>query len=209
MNSISWNYQHKCLMLASFVASLMWSEVSQGRGFRVMKLPDRGGNWGCGSCHVNPFGGGALHSFGIDYERLALPAGDEYTAELGQTDSDGDGFSNDEEFNAQPPTEPWNSDSHPPEVSQQMVFSGSTAVIWAWFKVWQTNKHGAGALGYKMAIATFSSSVEMDIGSIGESRRSDVQDNHSEVKLQEMLPKMNRKSKGPKPVRKIPEFIVK
>jgi len=64
---------------------------------------------------VTSKGGGPLNAFGEDYNALARRAGDVYTTELGQTDSDGDGFSNDDEFNANPPTAPWDSNSHPPE----------------------------------------------------------------------------------------------
>jgi hypothetical protein len=40
------------------------------------------------------------NSFGLDYKKYALPAGDIYTEELGALDSDGDGFSNSQEFDA-------------------------------------------------------------------------------------------------------------
>ena len=41
------------------------------------------------TCHNDPAGGGAQNAFGKDYREIALPAGDRYTNELGQKDSDG------------------------------------------------------------------------------------------------------------------------
>jgi len=63
-------------------------------------LPDRGGKYGCGTCHVRAEGGGARNAFGRDYQRIGIKAGEKYTKELGSLDSDGDGFSNDDEFAA-------------------------------------------------------------------------------------------------------------
>ena len=78
-------------------------------------LPDRLGiaprDWGCITCHYAPFGGGDRNPFGQDYEDYGIPAGEEYTEELGELDSDGDGFTNDEEFAAG--TQPGNHRSKP------------------------------------------------------------------------------------------------
>ncbi len=38
--------------------------------------------------------------FGVDYEQIAIKAGDTYTPELGGMDSDKDAFTNDQEFDA-------------------------------------------------------------------------------------------------------------
>ncbi|MBD3184305.1 hypothetical protein GF312_18625 [Candidatus Poribacteria bacterium] len=76
------------------------SFMASGRPFRVALLPDQGENFSCGTCHTNPAGGGNRNSFGTDWENFAIPAGDVYTDELGSFDSDGDGFTNDEEFAA-------------------------------------------------------------------------------------------------------------
>ena len=92
----------------------IWVSVSSSRAFRLEKLPDKGKNWNCATCHINPGGGGVQNAFGNDYKAIAIPAGDRYTKELGEEDSDGDGFTNNEEFDANPPTKPWDAESHPP-----------------------------------------------------------------------------------------------
>ena len=43
---------------------------------------------------------GQRNAFGNDYEKISMKAGDKYTAQLGELDSDKDGFSNDQEFGA-------------------------------------------------------------------------------------------------------------
>ena len=75
-------------------------QLANSRPSRIAKTPDKGRNFGCATCHVNPRGGGMRNAFGQDYEKIALKAGDKYTKELGEKDSDGDGFTNDEEFAA-------------------------------------------------------------------------------------------------------------
>ncbi len=75
----------------------------------MASLPDKGANFGCSTCHVNPKGGGALNPFGTDFKN----AGDKYTAQLAALDSDGDGFTNAQEFAANPPTNPGDPKSHP------------------------------------------------------------------------------------------------
>ena len=77
------------------VFSLATISIASGRPFRTGKVP---GRFGCGTCHMAPRGGGERNLFGKDYERIAIPAGEEYTKELGALDSDGDGFTNDQEF---------------------------------------------------------------------------------------------------------------
>ena len=90
---------------AFFLATI--SAVS-GLPFRTGKVP---GNFGCSTCHLDPKGGGKRNLFGQDYERIGIPAGEKYTEKLGALDSDGDGFTNDEEFAAG--THPGNPNSKP------------------------------------------------------------------------------------------------
>lgn len=90
-------------VLAVFVGitfSLALFSTALSRPFRMGRIPDKGKNFACGTCHVKPGGGGARNSFGSDYERIAIKAGDNYTEDLGKTDSDGDGFDNNREFEA-------------------------------------------------------------------------------------------------------------
>jgi hypothetical protein len=79
----------------------------------MASLPDKGANFGCGTCHVKPGGGGALNLFGADYKKIGVPAGDKYTDALASLDSDGDGYTNAQEFNANPVTNPSDPQSHP------------------------------------------------------------------------------------------------
>lgn len=71
-----------------------------GRPFRLEKLPDKGKNFKCRTCHESRFGGKNWNAFGMDYQKYGIPAGDIYSEELGALDSDGDGFTNDQEFKA-------------------------------------------------------------------------------------------------------------
>ncbi len=80
--------------------SLGFFSIASSRPFRMGRIPDKGKNFGCGTCHINPRGGGARNSFGSDYEKIAIQAGEKYTGDLGKTDSDGDGYDNDREFEA-------------------------------------------------------------------------------------------------------------
>ena len=92
----------KTSIIMGIVTGLILIFVSSGfsRPFRVGKMPDKGKNFGCATCHINPMGGGQRNPFGKDYEKIGLKAGDKYTTELGELDSDGDGASNEQEFAA-------------------------------------------------------------------------------------------------------------
>nr|MBC8456471.1 YncE family protein [Deltaproteobacteria bacterium] len=109
--------QHKFPILATtifiIILSLLIAQFAMGRPFRLAKLPDRGRNFGCGTCHKNPRGGGARNPFGKDYVSIGMAAGDKYTDELANKDSDGDGFTNTEEFSANPATHPGDPKSFP------------------------------------------------------------------------------------------------
>jgi hypothetical protein len=73
-------------------------------------LPDKGANFSCATCHA---GGGfsELNPFGEDWKEIATPQGDEYVPDIANRDSDGDGFTNDEEFSAA--THPGDPTSYP------------------------------------------------------------------------------------------------
>jgi len=92
--------RYMVMIFACAILSLLVTSVVLSRPFRMGRLPDKGKNFGCGTCHVNPRGGGKRTSFGKDYEKVAMKAGDKYTENLGKLDSDGDGFTNDQEFAA-------------------------------------------------------------------------------------------------------------
>jgi len=91
-----------CIMLGFFVAlvTLADQRPAQAKPFRMGLLPDKGAKFGCGTCHVNPAGGGPRNPFGQDYEKVGIKAGEKYTQNLGTTDSDKDGATNDQEFSS-------------------------------------------------------------------------------------------------------------
>jgi len=84
----------------SVIFSLALFSTVSSRPFRIGKIPDKGKGFGCATCHTSSRGGGARNSFGSDYANIAIKAGEKYTADLGKKDSDGDGFTNDQEFEA-------------------------------------------------------------------------------------------------------------
>lgn len=79
---------------------LVAATVVSARPFRLGVLPDKGAKFSCGTCHLNPGGGGPRNPFGEDYAKLGVKAGDKYTENLGIMDSDKDGVINDSEFDA-------------------------------------------------------------------------------------------------------------
>ncbi len=105
------------ILAVSICAVMVLAVISivSGRPFRVERLPDKGKSFGCGTCHVNPRGGGKRNPFGQDYQKIGMKAKDRYTEDLGKLDSDGDGFANDQEFAAN--TNPGDPDSKPAAVA--------------------------------------------------------------------------------------------
>lgn len=98
-------------VLVGMVFLMATSSLVSARPFRMGKLPDKGATFGCGTCHVNQRGGGEKNAFGRDYQSIGIKAGEKYSEELGKKDSDGDGFTNDQEFDAG--THPGKSESKP------------------------------------------------------------------------------------------------
>ncbi len=89
-----------CMATVSLAFFLASGQDLSAKPFRMGKIPDKGAAFGCGTCHVSPRGGGARNPFGTEYQKIGMPAGDKYSTELGAMDSDGDGHSNDKEFEA-------------------------------------------------------------------------------------------------------------
>lgn len=102
----------KCLLIISIslVIVLLSVTIVSGRPFRLAKLPDEGKNFGCLTCHTKS-SGGSRNPFGQDWQKIAIKAKDTYTTELAGLDSDGDGFTNDQEFSAK--TNPGDPNSKP------------------------------------------------------------------------------------------------
>ena len=119
---LSWK---KCMGYLPFLLLILFllpPLLSVGRPWRPARLPDEGKNFRCSTCHFNPEGGGPRNPFGQDWEAIAIPLGDEYVPEIANRDSDGDGFTNDEEFNAG--THPGDSDDHPEPPEPPTVDAG-------------------------------------------------------------------------------------
>ncbi len=88
-------------LLAGLVV-LALNESAEARSKRINQIPN-GGNFRCGTCHINPDSGGERNDFGQMVEAQFLTAagfsGDvEWGPELAELDADGDGFSNGEEL---------------------------------------------------------------------------------------------------------------
>ncbi len=107
-------------LLVFFVTSMLALTLASNalsRPFRMEKLPDKGKNFSCKTCHVGF--GGDRNPFGKDYEDIGIKADDQYTEELAKKDSDGDGFTNAEEFAANTNTGDPNSKPERKEVKQE------------------------------------------------------------------------------------------
>jgi hypothetical protein len=101
------------IFLTFFLLQFGTANLAFGRPFRMKRIPDKGKNFGCATCHISPKGGGERNAFGRDFEKYGIPNGNRYSKELGMLDSDGDGFTNDEEFAAM--TNPGDAGSRPDE----------------------------------------------------------------------------------------------
>jgi hypothetical protein len=99
----------KLLLVIAFLATsvAILSSVAIGSPPYKDSLPDAGGNYDCAYCHVTV--GGDLTPFGEDFEQN----GNVYDDTLAAVDSDDDGFTNEEEFSADPVSNPGDPDSYP------------------------------------------------------------------------------------------------
>lgn len=90
----SLNLSLTLMMLAGLISLPL-----HARSFRVAQLPN-GNSLGCGSCHVNPGGGGARTEFGLLVQNSFLDGSGNvlWGPDLALADSDGDGFSNGHEL---------------------------------------------------------------------------------------------------------------
>jgi len=89
------------ITLIFFIAiSLTFITQASGRPFRVEIIPDKGSKFSCNTCHAKSQSKKNRNPFGKDYERIGIAADEKYTEVLGKLDSDGDGFTNDQEFKA-------------------------------------------------------------------------------------------------------------
>jgi len=125
--------RRKFSRFALIILSITFALISTfviARPFRPALLPDKGANFGCATCHIDPNGGGPRNPFGQDWERIAIPAGDKYTDTLAKLDSDGDGFTNAQEFAANPVTHPGNPKSHPPIIPKAVTAKGKKTTTW-------------------------------------------------------------------------------
>ena len=96
----TWKVWFSCVLFGFIGAAYFTTFPGElwARPHRLARIPDA--KFSCGACHVNKAGGGARNAFGNDYGILGIRAGDKYTDELGAKDSDGDGYSNNDEFSA-------------------------------------------------------------------------------------------------------------
>jgi len=94
------SWQWDLMLVISISLVTMWAYTGEARPFRLGVIPDKGRNFGCGTCHLDSKGGGPRTPFGEDYARIGIKAKERYTQALGDLDSDGDTFTNDQEFAA-------------------------------------------------------------------------------------------------------------
>lgn len=83
----------------------------------MQKLPDSGVNFECKYCHLSKLGGKELNPFGEDFKDNNMT----YDDTLKRVDSDEDGFTNKEEFAAEPITNPGDSESFPDQPIEVVV----------------------------------------------------------------------------------------
>jgi hypothetical protein len=89
------------------------------------KLPNQGRNsFGCVVCHISP-AGEEINVFGRDYR----DNDHQYDERLKRMDSDGDGYSNDVELRANPPTNPGDPRSYPRNPPHPWAWGATTLAV--------------------------------------------------------------------------------
>lgn len=118
-------------LLALLLTAVAISMVATGFRPYGEELPDGGVNFGCQYCHEARTGGGPRNAFGLDFEQNNHT----WDPVLEGLDSDGDGFTNGEEFLARPVTNPGDASSYPPPpgqepgISPSLIFIAAIAVV--------------------------------------------------------------------------------
>jgi hypothetical protein len=121
------SFWKQLVFILTFVLSLsVFISIVFATNGLMATLPDKGANFGCGTCHVKANGGGALNVFGTDYKKFGT-----YNNQLAQLDSDKDGFSNAQEFAANPVTNP----SDPKSFPKQNAVSSQGKKYNTWGKI--------------------------------------------------------------------------
>jgi hypothetical protein len=96
------SFWKQLVFILTFVLSLsVFISIVFATNGLMAALPDKGANFGCGTCHVKATSGGALNVFGMDFRKFGT-----YNNQLAQLDSDKDGYTNGQEFAGNPVTNP-------------------------------------------------------------------------------------------------------
>jgi hypothetical protein len=101
------NKWRKTLIIGTIALILIAIPMIGVSGFSSFnkKLPDGAANFSCSTCHC----GNELNEFGVEF----MENDNKYDTVLAARDSDGDNFTNQEEFNANPVTNPGDALSYP------------------------------------------------------------------------------------------------
>jgi len=99
-----WRKTAVCTLLALLIFIIPIINVSGFSSYNN-KLPDNGDSFSCSTCHT----GTKLNEFGVDFK----DNNNKYDDSLAARDSDCDGYTNEEEFDSNPPTNPGDELSNP------------------------------------------------------------------------------------------------
>jgi hypothetical protein len=99
----------KLLMISILILFLALTMSVGAEEENMEDLPDGGVNYECKTCHTSSLGGESLNPFGKDFGDNNFTWNDR----LGRKDSDKDGFSNSQELENDPVTNPGDPESFP------------------------------------------------------------------------------------------------